>query len=41
MWVTQFADDDVLWLFDCLEIVGIDVSIEEVQKEEVQGTDIG
>ena len=38
--MTEFADDGVLQLFDCLEIVGIDVFIEEVPKE-VQGTDIG
>ena len=38
MWVTDFADDGVLQLFDCLEIVGIDVFIEEGPKEEVQGT---
>ena len=41
MWVTEFADDGVLQLFDCLEIVGIDVFVGEVQKEEVQETDIG
>ena len=41
MWATEFADDGVLQLFDCLEIVGIDVFIEEIPKEEVQGTDIG
>ena len=41
MWVTEFADDGITQLFDCLEIVGIDVFIEKVQKEEVQGTDIG
>ena len=40
MWVTEFADDGVLQLFDCLEITGIDVFFEKVQKEEVQGTDI-
>ena len=27
--------------FDCLEIVGINISIEEASKEEVQGTDMG
>ena len=41
MWVTEFADDGVLELFDCLEIGGIDVFIEEVPKEEVRGTYIG
>ena len=40
MWVTEFADDGIIQLFDCVEIVGIAVFIEEVQKEEVQGTDI-
>ena len=33
MWVTESADDGVLQLFDCLEIVGIDVFIEEVKKK--------
>ena len=37
--MTEFADDGVFKLFDCLEIAGIDVFIEEV-PEEVQGTDI-
>ena len=41
MWVTEFAGDGVLQLFDCLEIVGIDVFIEEVPNEEAQGTNIG
>ena len=41
MWATEFADDGVFQLFDCLEIVGIDVFIEKVQKEEVQRTDSG
>ena len=41
MWVTEFADYGVLQLFNCLEIVGMDVFIEEALKEEVQGTDIG
>ena len=41
MWVTEFADDCILQLFDYVKIVGIDVFIEEVQKEEVQRTDIG
>ena len=38
--VTEFTGEDVLQLFDCFEIVGIDVFIAEVPKEEVQGTDI-
>ena len=33
MWMTEFADDGV-FISDCLEIVGINVFIEEVQKEE-------
>ena len=33
MWVTEFADDSVLQLFDCLQIVGIDVFVKEVKKE--------
>ena len=33
MWMTEFADDGVLKLFDCLEIVGMDVSIEVTPKE--------
>ena len=37
--MTEFADDGDLQLFDFLEIVGIYIFIEEVQKEEVQGTD--
>ena len=37
--MTEFADDGVFKLFDCLEIAGIDVFIGEV-PEEVQGTDI-
>ena len=41
MWVTEIADDGVVQLFDCVAIVGIDVFIQEVPKEEVQGTDIG
>ena len=41
LWMIEFADDGVPRLFDCLELVGIDVFIEEVPKEEVQGTDIG
>ena len=41
MWATEFADDCVLQLFDSLEIVSMDVFIEEVPEEEVQGTDIG
>ena len=41
MWVTEFADDGVLNLFDYIEIVGIDVFFEENPKEEVQGPDIG
>ena len=41
MWPTELADDGVLQLFDCLEIVGLDVFIDEVLKEEVQVADIG
>ena len=41
MRVTKFGNDGVLQLFDYHEIVGIDVFIEEVPKEEVQGTDVG
>ena len=33
MWLTEFADDGVLQLFDCLEIFGIVAFIEEVQKK--------
>ena len=40
MWVTELADDGVIQLFDCLEIVCIDVFIEEVLKE-VQENVIG
>ena len=35
MRVTEFSDDGVLQLFDCLEIVGIDDFTEEVSEEEV------
>ena len=41
MRVTEFADDGVLQFFDFLEIFGIDIFIEEVPKEEVQGSNIG
>ena len=40
MWATELADDGVLQLFDCLEIVGLDVFIDEVLKE-VRVTDLG
>ena len=40
MWAIDLADDGVLQLFDCLDIVVMDVFIEEVPKEG-QGTDIG
>ena len=35
----DLARDGVLQLFDCLQIVGIDVFTEEVPKEAVQAAD--
>ena len=37
---TELTDNGTLQLFDCLGIISMHVFIEEVQKEEVQGTDV-